>query len=146
MSDEIVKRPPPGRKSRAGLLKEIERLKRQRDGLANFNPDWDMLEATQESLRGWMKELKASKEYTAELQEENASMKAEIEMLNTFAADAIKFLTDEVGAGDDPVAFVCAAYVASRQEIDRLKAVVDAVTGGIPSEITAALAKLEEST
>lgn len=109
MSDEIVKRPPPGRKSRAGLLKEIERLKL----------DW-MAESSQN--------------------------RAKIERLNTLATDAITHLTDEVGAGDDPVAFVCAAYVASRQEIDRLKAVVDAVTGGIPSEITAALAKLEEST
>ena len=51
---------------------------------------------------------------------------AEIERLNTLAADAIKYLTDEIGVGDDPVAFVCAAYVASRQEIQRLTASLEA--------------------
>ncbi|MCW8988354.1 MAG: hypothetical protein OQK75_11875 [Gammaproteobacteria bacterium] len=36
------------------LQKENETVKKQRDGLANFNPDWDMLEATQDSLREHM--------------------------------------------------------------------------------------------
>ena len=33
---------------------EIERLQARVETLANFNPDWDMLEATQESLREHM--------------------------------------------------------------------------------------------
>ena len=36
------------------LLEHIEIVKKQRDGLANFNPDWDMLEATKDSLREHM--------------------------------------------------------------------------------------------
>ena len=34
--------------------KEVERLQARVEALANFNPDWDMLEATQESLREHM--------------------------------------------------------------------------------------------
>lgn len=46
----------------------------------------------------------------------------EVERLNKLAQDAILSLTDEIGFGDDPVAFVCAAYVESRREIAALKA------------------------
>lgn len=35
----------------AALEAALEETRKQRDGLANFNPDWDMLEATQASLR-----------------------------------------------------------------------------------------------
>ena len=46
----------------------------------------------------------------------------EVHRLTGLAKDAIKSLTDEIGTGDDPVAFVCAAYVESRREIAALKA------------------------
>ena len=36
------------------LGQKLDATKKQRDSLANFNPDWDMLEATQESLREHM--------------------------------------------------------------------------------------------
>lgn len=40
----------------------VEYLKKQLEQLANFNPDWDMLKATQESLVEYMKENKKLRE------------------------------------------------------------------------------------
>ena len=42
------------------LLAEVSKWKERCESLANFNPDWDILEATQESLREHMKEMKRS--------------------------------------------------------------------------------------
>lgn len=44
------------------LQSQLEACHKQRDGLANFNPDWDMLEATQDSLREYMALLKDCQE------------------------------------------------------------------------------------
>lgn len=57
---------------------------------------------------------------------ESSQNRAKIERLNTLATDAITYLTDEIGVGDDPVAFVCAAYVESRRRIALLNEVVEA--------------------
>jgi predicted nuclease with TOPRIM domain len=51
----------------------------------------------------------------------NEKLADENERLNNLAKDAILSLTDEVGVGEDPVAFVCAAYVHSRAENERLR-------------------------
>jgi hypothetical protein len=40
------------------LRVEVEKWERRCNELANFNPDWDMLEATQKSLRGHMATIK----------------------------------------------------------------------------------------
>lgn len=44
-------------------------LKEQLEQLANFNPDWDRLEAANDSLREHAAELKAARERIAELEE-----------------------------------------------------------------------------
>ncbi|HHK4128824.1 TPA: ead/Ea22-like family protein [Enterobacter roggenkampii] len=52
--------------------KSIDFLKEQLAQLANFNPDWDKLEAATDSLREHMAELTAASKRIAELESDNA--------------------------------------------------------------------------
>mgnify|MGYP000458081114 CR=1 FL=1 len=54
----------------AELEKKSAFLKEKLAQLANFNPDWDMLEATTDSLREHMSELTAANKRIAELEEQ----------------------------------------------------------------------------
>lgn len=55
--------------------KSISFLKDQLAQLANFNPDWDKLEAATDSLREHMAELTAASKRIAELESDNAYIK-----------------------------------------------------------------------
>ncbi|WP_312388018.1 hypothetical protein [Atlantibacter hermannii] len=54
----------------AELEKKSAFMKEKLAQLANFNPDWDMLEATTDSLREHMSELTAANKRIAELEEQ----------------------------------------------------------------------------
>lgn len=63
----------------AGRVAELEKktafLKEKLAQLANFNPDWDMLEATTDSLREHMSELTAANKRIAELEARTVTVK-----------------------------------------------------------------------
>ena len=48
--------------------------RKQLDQLANFNPDWDVLKATQDSLNAHMKRLSKAQDKVDELEAENAEL------------------------------------------------------------------------
>ena len=68
--------------------RKIEWLKQQLDSLANFNPDWDMLEATQSSLREHMQIIKT-------LSAENTSKQEQLDRFETLADKKIDTLLAE---------------------------------------------------
>lgn len=55
--------------------KKVAFLKDRLSQLANFNPDWDMLEAATESLREHMAELKSAQAKIAELEARTLTVK-----------------------------------------------------------------------
>jgi len=59
----------------AEQAKSIDFLKEQLAQLANFNPDWDMLEAATDSLREHMAELTAANKRIAELEARTLTVK-----------------------------------------------------------------------
>lgn len=59
----------------AEQAKRIDFLKEQLAQLANFNPDWDMLEATRDSLREHIAELTAANKRIAELEARTLTVK-----------------------------------------------------------------------
>lgn len=73
--------------------KKVAFLKERLSQLANFNPDWDMLEAATESLREHMAELKSAQAKIAELEARTLTVK--LPQKSIYRADE---MVKEVGA------------------------------------------------
>lgn len=104
--------------------KSISFLKDQLAQLANFNPDWDKLEAATYSLREHMAELTAARKRIAELEAREVKPVAWMRSANVTSFMS-RFTTDEKYAveqwGDDavalyplPVAFIPACFTDER--------------------------------
>ncbi|MCE1444826.1 ead/Ea22-like family protein [Enterobacter hormaechei] len=84
--------------------KSISFLKDQLAQLANFNPDWDKLEAATDSLREHMEELTAARKRIAELE----AREVKLNDINEYLAEihdktlnrAFRLLAEGVRAGD----------------------------------------------
>ncbi|MDW2743679.1 hypothetical protein [Atlantibacter subterraneus] len=78
----------------SGRVAELEKksafLKEKLAQLANFNPDWDMLEATTDSLREHMSELTAANKRIAELEARHTKLRESMAAIhNTIRLDGV---------------------------------------------------------